>query len=57
MVGIRLQDWGCIETALGKCRLIIKSSIYSVNRVTQPGQRARILASFYSCNEWISADM
>ena len=31
MVGICLQDWPCIETALGKCNLIIKSSIYSHN--------------------------
>ena len=27
IVGIGLQDWSCIETALGKCNLIIKSSI------------------------------
>ena len=27
MVGIRLQDWPYIETPLGKCNLISKSSI------------------------------
>ena len=57
MVGIRLQDWSCIETALGKYNLIIKSSIYRVNRATEPGQPGRISASFYSPNECISADM
>ena len=43
MVGIRLQDWPCIEIALGKFNLIIKS--------------ARISASFNSRNVWISADI
>ena len=57
MVGIRLQDWLYIETALGKCNLIIKSCIYRVNRANQPGQTDPISISFYSRNEWISADM
>ena len=47
MVGIRLQDWPYIETALGKFNLIIKSSIWSVNRVTQPGHSAHISARVY----------
>ena len=51
MVGIRLQDWPYIETALGKCNLIIKTSIYRVDMETQPGQPARVTASFYSRNE------
>ena len=50
MVGIHLQD--CIEIALGKCNLIIKSSIYWVVMVSQPGHTARIPAWIYSYNEW-----
>ena len=57
MVGIRLLDWLCIETASGKCNLIIKSSLYRVNKATQPGQSARISASFFSRNGWISAEI
>ena len=57
MVGIRLQDWPCIETALGKCNLIIRSSIFRASRATQPGQPSRTSASFYSRNEWVPADM
>ena len=53
MVGIRLQDWPCIETTLGKFNLILKSSIYMRNGATVPP----ISASFYSGNEWISADV
>ena len=56
MVGICLQDWPCIETALGKCILIMKSSIYRVNRSTQPSTTP-ISASFYTGHEGISADM
>ena len=57
MVGMRLQTWTCIETALGKLNFIMKSSIYRVDRATQPGQTACISASFYSGNEWISVNM
>ena len=34
MVGIFLQHWPYIETALIKCNEMIKSSIYRVNRAT-----------------------
>ena len=57
MVGIGLQDWPCIETALGKCNLTIQSSIHRFNRATQPGHITPISASVFSCNEWISADI
>ena len=42
MVGIRLQDWPYIKTALGKCNLFIKSNIYRINRATQPGRTAHV---------------
>ena len=57
MMGIRLQDWPYIETALSKYNQIIKSSIYTFNRANQTAQTAPISAPFYPRNEWISADM
>ena len=36
MPGIRLQDWPCIETALGKCNFIMKYSIYRI--IGRPNQ-------------------
>ena len=57
MVGIRLQDWPCIKTALGKCNLIFESNIYRINRATQPRHTAPTSASVFSCNEWILADI
>ena len=42
MVGIRLQDWPYIKTALGKCNLFIKSNIYRINGATQPGRTAHV---------------
>ena len=38
MVGIRLKDWPCIETALGKCNLIIKSGLRGLASVRDGGQ-------------------